>query len=85
MSKPTESVAPVRFRYSSNVTHQLERSTGAAGDYVLLQRGVLGFSLFQHWNVGVGIFPEVEERLVSSLRSRFVSSHRVDSAHLQMR
>ena len=53
--------------------------------YGLLQLCVLRLGLLQDGDVGVGVFPEGKEVLVSGAGTFFVATHRLRSAQLQVR
>src|SRR5262249_48214344 len=75
-----------RTRMPSKPTSSLcEFSSSHRNQTPLLQLRVLGFGLFQHGNVGVGIFPECEEILIGSTCFCCVALHRIGSADLQVR
>jgi hypothetical protein len=50
----------------------------------LLQLRVFGFGLLEDEDVGVGVFPEREEILISRLGLRAVALHGIGSADLKM-
>ena len=52
---------------------------------MLLQLGVLRFSLLQDGDVGIGIFPEGKEILVSGTRRRFIAGKRSGASQAEMR
>jgi len=52
--------------------------------YKLLQLRVLGLGLFQNGDVGVGVFPEREEVLISRLCFDRAALHRVGATELEM-
>ena len=51
--------------------------------FTSLQLRKLGFGLLQDRDVGIGVFPEGEEALVSSFRSGSVTRHRVSATELK--
>ena len=56
--------------------------TGTTANEVvsLLQLRILGFGLFQDWNVGIGVLPEGEEVLVSRTSFGGVALQRIGAS-----
>src|SRR5215472_14871797 len=71
--------SPASDRGVSPLSSHRESGSPASQMLVLLQSCVLGLGLFQDGNIGVGIFPEGEEILISDARFGLVACQRVGS------
>ena len=49
------------------------------------QLGVLGFGLLQDWNVGVGVFPQIEKLLIDAAFAFALSRRALSTPQLQVR